>query len=70
MDSFDFRFNYHLEKVRDIVNNAFTNLLPIDEPDLEQTMDIDEYCEKKEVVEDIVEKRDKIMCDLVDQIPF
>lgn len=61
------RFKYHLEKVRDIVNNAFVNLLPIDEPSLDQTMDVDEFNEKKESMSnDLVEKEDRLMCEIVD----
>lgn len=56
-----------MEKVREIVNNAFVNLLPIDEPSLEQTMDVDEFNENKEsLLNDLVEKEDRLMCEIVD----
>lgn len=65
-----FRFNYHLEKVRDIVNNAFTTLLTIDEASALPSMAVDEYSEKKEYVLDTVEPRDRLMCEIVDEIPI
>jgi hypothetical protein len=65
------RFNYHLEKVRDIVNNACTNLLPIEEPDMDQSMETDEYSANAESSStDSVEKEDKLMCEIVDEIPY
>lgn len=65
------RFNYHLEKVRDIVNNACTHLLPVDEPELDQSMDTDEFNGNTESMQiDAVEKEDRLMCEIVDEIPF
>lgn len=49
------------------MNNAFANLLPIDEPSLDQSMDVDEFNENKESTQnDLVEKEDRLMCELVD----
>lgn len=64
------RFNYHLEKVRDIVNNAFSNLFPVDEPLPEM-----EYGSKRLKLEeqmeiDLVDPSDRLMCEIADEIPF
>jgi hypothetical protein len=57
-----------LEKVRGIVNNAFSNLLPIDEPNDDISMDIDEFNDNKESsLMDVVEKEDRLMCEIVDE---
>lgn len=67
-----FRFNFHLEKVRDIVNTAFTNLFPIDEPRDFISMDVDKCNESKResMTSDSVEPEDRIMCGISDEIPF
>lgn len=64
------RFNYHLEKVRDIVNTACSNLFPIDEPG-DTSMDVDEHKDSKESSTiDSAELADRLMCEIVDEIPF
>lgn len=66
------RFNYHLEKVRDLVNTAFIqmNLFPIEPSDL-SSMDVDKFNEKNESsLMDFVEPVDRLMCEIVDEIPF
>lgn len=57
--------------MKDLVNTAFTNLFPIDEPDLTSMMDVDEYNEKGDSsLLDFVEPVDRLMCEIVDEIPF
>jgi hypothetical protein len=56
--------------VRDIVNNAFTNLLPVDVDSDLPSMDVDEYSENREPTTDVVEPGDRLMCEIVDEIPF
>jgi hypothetical protein len=56
--------------VRDIVNNACTNLLPIEEPDLDNSMDVDDQSNPTSTQTDAVEKEDRLMCEIVDEIPF
>ena len=57
--------------MRDIVNNACTNLFPIEEPDLDNSMDVDDYHSNDESSQvDAVEKEDRLMCEIVDEIPF
>lgn len=59
-----------MEKVRDIVNNAFANLFPIDEPSI-PSMEVDEYKEQGESAPmDAVEPSDRLMCEIADEIPF
>lgn len=63
------RLNYHLEKVRDIVNNAFGNLyIPADEPLPEMDFEPSESSTAMDV--DSVEAADRLMCEIVDEIPF
>jgi hypothetical protein len=60
-----------LEKVRDIVNNAFANLFPVDDLDIhltEDTLTNDQNGEAMQI--DSVEKEDRLMCEIVDEIPF
>lgn len=64
------RFNYHLEKVRDIANTAFTNLFPLDEPTL-PAVETDDFSEKMETIQvDSVDPCDRLMCEIADEIPF
>lgn len=64
------RFNYHLEKVRQLVNNAFTNLLSFDF-DFEGSMEVDEFNNSLEKsFNDNVDPNDRIMCKIVDEIKF
>lgn len=65
-----FRFNYHLEKVRDLVNTAFTNLFPVDELIFANAMDIDESVTDEKSSTNFVDPVDRIMCQIVDEIPF
>jgi mediator of RNA polymerase II transcription subunit 7 len=63
------RLNYHLEKVRDIVNNAFGNLyVPADEPLPETDLGPSESSASTDL--DSVEAADRLMCEIVDEIPF
>lgn len=64
------RFSYHLEKVRDIVNSACSNLFSIDEPNF-PSMDVDEKTDSKESFSfDSAELADIIFCEIVDEMPF
>lgn len=69
-----FRFNFHLEKVREIVNNAFSNLLPVSEiktePGLNVEMDVDMENDSNLQMEG-VDQNDKLMCEIIDvELPF
>lgn len=55
--------------MRDIVNTAFTNLFPLDEPDL-PNMETDDYHESAEISNDAVDPSDRLMCEIADEIPF
>ncbi|CAO1429872.1 unnamed protein product [Diamesa hyperborea] len=63
------RFNFHLEKVREIVNNAFSNLLPVSEiktePGLDVEMDVDMENDCSLQMEG-VDQNDKLMCEIID----
>lgn len=60
-----------MEKVRDLVNTAFANLFPIDEPAEGLNMDVDEYKEKRDTsLTDLIEPQDLLMCEIADEIPF
>lgn len=65
-----YRFNYHLEKVRDIVNNAFTSLLSFDDENF-QSMEVDPpQAVEKSLNNESVDPRDQVMCKIVDEIKF
>ncbi|CAO1425718.1 unnamed protein product [Diamesa serratosioi] len=63
------RFNFHLEKVREIVNNAFSTLLPVSEiktePGLDVEMDVDMENDCSLQMEG-VDQNDKLMCEIID----
>lgn len=63
------RFNYHLGKVRDIVNTAFTNLFPVDDP-IPTFSDIEQSEGSESIPMDTVDPSDRLMCKIVDEIPF
>lgn len=65
------RFNYHLEKVRELVNNAFTGLLSFDTDEAFENMEVDEFNNSLEKsLTDNVDPNDRIMCKIVDEIKF
>lgn len=65
------RFNYHLEKVRELVNNAFTGLLSFDYDENYESMEVDNLNNSLEKsLTDSVDPNDRIMCKIVDEIKF
>lgn len=72
LSTFFYRFNYHLEKVRDIVNNAFTSLHIDSEDNNYESMEIDDELNSshEKSINDSVDPNDRIMCKIVDEIKF
>lgn len=64
------RFNYHLDKVRNIVNTAFANLFPVDDPIPTSFSDIEQSEGSESTPMDTVDPSDRLMCKIVDEIPF
>jgi mediator of RNA polymerase II transcription subunit 7 len=65
------RFNYHLEKVRDIVNNGFTNLIPFNCDETHEMMEIDKLNSSLDSqLNDSVDPNDRLMCSIVDQMEY
>lgn len=62
-----------MEKVREIVNNAFSNLLPVSEIkteglDVEMDVDMENDCSSQM---EGVDQNDKLMCEIIDvELPF
>lgn len=60
-----------MEKVRELINNAFTSLLTFDYDENYENMEVDDINNSLEKnLSDSVDPNDRIMCKIVDEIKF